>query len=270
MRLEALNNVLPDVVDLTRRAGTKILSIYESYAGDESDESVRLVYKDDDSPLTIADLASHQILVEGLMKLTPRIPIISEEDPISLQHRTEEGCYWLIDPLDGTKEFLARNGEFTINVALISNGTAVWGAVYAPELDAMYWGGSALGAFKQVGKQQHALKVRSKSSQNACQVVASKSHLNSKTKSFIKRLGVVELVQAGSSLKFCRVAEGAADVYPRLAPTCEWDTAAAQAVLEGSGGKVVDMLGQPLRYGKAKPLNPDFVATADTAWLTSI
>lgn len=270
IELEALKKVLPSVVNLTRLAGERVLSIYQPYAKGGHDESLQLMAKSDGSPLTLADVASHEILVEGLTELTPQIPIVSEEDGASLQHRTETGCYWVLDPLDGTKEFISKNGEFTINVALIINSIAVWGAVYAPVLNAIYWGGSKLGAFRQVGNQQHALKVRSQSSQKLCQVVASKSHLNDDTKSFIQGLGTVELVQAGSSLKFCRVAEGVADVYPRLAPTCEWDTAAAQAVLEGAGGKVVDMLGQPLRYGKPKLLNPYFVATADRAWLTSI
>jgi 3'(2'), 5'-bisphosphate nucleotidase len=270
MELEALSNVFPDVVDLTRLAGIRVLSIYEPYASGECDESVQLLDKGDGTPLTIADLASHQILVEGLLRLTPRVPIVSEEDPASLQYRTEEGCYWLLDPLDGTKEFISRNGEFTINVALIINSIAVWGAVYAPVLDAMYWGGSALGAYRRIGNKQDVLSVSCKLSQSTCQVVASKSHLNDKTRSFIDRLGMVELVQAGSSLKFCRVAEGAADVYPRLAPTCEWDTAAAQAVLEGAGGSVTDMERRPLRYGKPTLLNSDFVATADRAWLDAI
>jgi 3'(2'), 5'-bisphosphate nucleotidase len=270
MELEALSNVFPDVVDLTRLAGNHVLSIYEPYASGECDESVQLLDKGDGTPLTIADLASHQILVEGLLSLTPRVPIVSEEAPASLRHRREEGCYWLLDPLDGTKEFISRNGEFTINVALIINSIAVWGVVYAPVLDAMYWGGSALGACRRIGNKQDVLSVSSKLSQSTCQVVASKSHLNDDTKSFIQRLGRVELVQAGSSLKFCRVAEGAADVYPRLASTCEWDTAAGQAVLEGAGGKVLDILGQPLRYGKATLLNPHFVALADGSWLSDI
>lgn len=267
MKLEALKAVLPDVIELTKLAGMRVLSIYQSYLSDAKGESLQLFDKSDGSPLTVADMISHETLVDGLRKLTPKIPVVSEEDSESLQYRKDAGCFWLLDPLDGTKEFISKNGEFTINVAFVIDGCAVWGAVYAPVLGAMYWGGSAFGAFRQVGGRQESLQIRGKRTQRICQVVASKSHLNDETKLFIGRLGAVELIQAGSSLKFCRVAEGVADVYPRLAPTAEWDTAAAQAILEGSGGCVVDLAGSALRYGKPDLLNPYFVATADLAWL---
>lgn len=270
MKLEVLETVLPRVLELTRLAGKRVLSIYQPYLTEANSESVRLLDKEDGSPLTMADLASHNVLVEGLKALTPEIPIVSEEDVASLHFRTEGGRYWLLDPLDGTKEFVSRNGEFTINVALVIGESVAWGAVYAPTFDAMYWGGIGLGAYRKIGDEQVALIPNRRSSTGICKVVASKSHMNGDTKEFVNGLGSVELLQAGSSLKFCRVAEGAADVYPRLAPTCEWDTAAAQAVLEGAGGVVVDMQGQPLRYGKSTVLNPSFVATADRAWLPSL
>jgi len=223
--------------------------------------------KEDDSPVTEADLAAQRVLASLLKPLLPECPVVSEEDAESLVHRQKHSRFWLIDPLDGTKEFIARNGEFTVNIALIEEGRCVLGIVYAPAIDALYWGGAELGAFRCIGGQTVAINVASAQIGSACRVVASKSHLNEATRSLINRLGEVRLLQAGSSLKFCRVAEGEADIYPRLAPTCEWDTAAAQAVLEGAGGVVVDLQGMPLRYGKPDVLNPSFVATSDSAFI---
>lgn len=216
--------------------------------------------KADDSPLTLADLAAHNCIVEGLARLTPQIALVSEEDADSWKHRLPAGSFWLIDPLDGTKEFLARNGEFTVNIALVTDGAPVWGVVYAPALDALYWGGKGFGACRTSAGQTQVVHVSAVSV--PCKVISSKSHMNAETSAFISRLGDVALVQAGSSLKFCRICEGAADVYPRLAPTCEWDTAAAQAVLEGAGGHVYDTAGMRLRYGKPEILNPSFIAAS--------
>lgn len=229
--------------------------------------SVEVSHKADASPVTKADLAAHHVLATHLTHLLPTCPIVSEEDPASLVYRQSAGLFWLIDPLDGTKEFIARNGEFTVNIALIEEGNSTLGVVYAPAIDALYWGGAGLGAFRCIGDQTIAINVVPVTEGRACRVVASKSHLNEATQSMIDRMGDVSLVQAGSSLKFCRVAEGEADIYPRLAPTCEWDTAAAQAVLEGAGGAVVDLHGQPLLYGKPDVLNPSFIATSDTAFI---
>jgi len=222
--------------------------------------------KENDSPLTEADLAAHRMLVSQLKPLLSECPVVSEEDADSMVHRRPNGRFWLIDPLDGTKEFIARNGEFTVNIALIEDGRCVLGVVYAPAIDALYWGGSGLGAFRCMGGQTFAIKVAASSKAgHAYQVVASKSHMNDATRSLVDRLGEVSLVSTGSSLKFCRVAEGEADIYPRLAPTCEWDTAAGQAVLEGAGGVVVNLQGKPLQYGKPDLLNPFFIATRDAA-----
>ena len=249
----------PQICQLAREAGDAIMCIYQ-----EAAETQALVTrKSDDSPLTLADLAAHHILVNGLARLTPHIPVVSEEDSGSFALRTAKGCFWLIDPLDGTKEFLARNGEFTVNVALVVDGESVWGAVYAPALDQMFWGGLEMGSFRQTGGQAASIFVSpAVSPGQVYRVVASKSHLNTETLGFIEQLGTAELVQAGSSLKFCRIAEGHADVYPRLAPTCEWDTAAAQAVLEGAGGQVYDTAGDRLQYGKPDVLNPGFIAAS--------
>lgn len=227
--------------------------------------SVEVGYKVDASPITEADLAAHLILTTQLANLLPGCRVVSEEDPASMVYRQSIGCFWLIDPLDGTKEFIARNGEFTVNIALIEEGRCSLGVVYAPAINALYWGGAGLGAFRCIGDQTVAINVAPAKAGHACRVVASKNHFNEATQAMIDHLGDVILLQAGSSLKLCRVAEGEADIYPRLAPTCEWDTAAAHAVLEGAGGAVVDLYGAPLLYGKPDVLNPSFIATRDTA-----
>lgn len=248
----------PQICDLAVKAGECIMGIYRT----AKQGSVQLDQKSDNSPLTIADLASHHCIVQGLTQLTPDIPVVSEEGNGSQQDRRDQGQFWLVDPLDGTKEFLARNGEFTVNVALIEAGISVWGVVYAPALNRLFWGGRNHGAFRQAKGQKSSLHVASADSSGLRRVVASKSHLNKETSDFIARLGSTELVQAGSSLKFCLIAEGSADIYPRLAPTSEWDTAAAQAVVEGAGGHVYDTTGKRLCYGKLDVLNPSFIASS--------
>lgn len=220
--------------------------------------------KSDDSPLTLADQLAHAVICEGLRRLTPDIPVVSEEDADSWRWRTPTGMFWLVDPLDGTKEFLGKNGEFTVNIALVSDGEPVWGVVYAPVLNQMYWGGRNEGAYLKEGTNTSALRVADNS--GPYRVVASKSHLSPETLAFIQGLDVAHWVQVGSSLKFCLIASGQAHVYPRLSPTCEWDTAAAQAVVEGAGGVVHDLAGSRLRYGKTDVLNPHFVA-ACAPWL---
>ena len=232
--------------------------------------SPEVSHKEDTSPVTEADLASHGVLVTHLAHLLPGCQVVSEEDPASLGFRQSAGRFWLIDPLDGTKEFIARNGEFTVNIALIEEGRSTLGVVYAPAIDALYWGGAGLGAFRCIGGETTAITVASARAGEAHRMVASKSHLNEATRDMIDCLGRVTLVQAGSSLKFCRMAEGEADIYPRLAPTCEWDTAAGQAVLQGAGGVVVDLQGRPLLYGKPDVLNPQFIAISDLSQVGAI
>jgi len=256
----ATNQPSPDVfravIALAREAGQAIRAIYET------PEAALHSRKADDTPLTQADLAAHRVIARGLQALTPTIPVVSEEDEHSLVYRQAQGAFWLVDPLDGTKEFLARNGEFTVNIALVVDGEVLWGVVVAPVLGASYWGGRGLDAFVERGQGPVALSGRPSVEGGPVRVVASKSHLNEATARFIDALGPHELVQAGSSLKFCRLAEGQADLYPRHSPTSEWDTAAAQAVLEGAGGRVLTLDGQPLRYGKSDLINPSFVAMA--------
>ena len=257
MRQIDLKALAKKLLPIAQTAGDAIMAVQR--AGDLSAQ-----YKEDLSPVTEADLAAHCILVEHLVPLLPQCPIVSEEDDNSQTFLLDEGQFWLVDPLDGTKEFISGSREFTVNIALVDRGCSVLGVVYAPALDAMYWGGPGLGAFRCIQGNTIPIQVATGNA-NICRVVASKNHLDPKTKSFIDRLGAISLVLAGSSLKSCRVAEGNADIYPRLAPTCEWDTAAAQAVLEGAGGMVLNLDGQPLRYGKQNALNPSFIAVRDVA-----
>ena len=227
----------------------------------ERGHAVPVQAKSDASPLTEADLAAHHALVAGLTELPGGVAIVSEEDEASLVHRLPRGDFWLIDPLDGTKEFIARNGEFTVNVALVRDGEPVLGVVHAPVIDEMFVGVRGAGAFRERHGVREAIRVASRG-ERPLRVVASRSHMTDATRAYLDRLGSHTLVQAGSSLKFCRVAEGAADAYPRIGPTAEWDTAAAQAVVEAAGGVVHDLAGKPLRYGKPVNRNEGFVASA--------
>jgi 3'(2'), 5'-bisphosphate nucleotidase len=253
--------LIEPLLTIAHEAGHAIMAVYAEMRSLDAEQAKALVtHKGDGSPLTRADLLAHQAIERGLAALTPGTPVVSEEDDASQRHRLPSGEFWLIDPLDGTKEFVARNDEFTVNIALVRDGEPVFGLVLAPALGQAYWGGVGSGAFRAMGPQVQAIHVAPVAAR--LRVVASKSHMNAETADFIARLGSHELIQAGSSLKFCRVAEGRADIYPRLGPTCEWDTAAAQAVLEAAGGCVLALDGAPLRYGKANLLNPHFVAAS--------
>ena len=252
------NNQLFEALKVLMKAADRaILEVYQR-------DDFEMKTKGDSSPVTKADLAAHHVLLDGLSQLTPDIPVVSEEDHDSLNIPKTNTTFWLIDPLDGTKEFIKRNGEFTCNVALIENQAPTLGFVSIPDKGELYYGGNEMGAFLEV-QQSQPEQIRCAKAPGITRVVASKSHLNKETQNFIaNQTGNVELVQAGSSLKFLKIATGLADLYPRLAPTCEWDTAAAHAVLEGAGGKVLqpDNL-QPLVYGKEDVLNPYFIASAN-------
>jgi 3'(2'), 5'-bisphosphate nucleotidase len=239
------------------------MAIYDSDFGVES--------KADQSPLTAADLASHHYLVDGLGVLQPCYPVLSEESAsMTYAERSGWTTYWLIDPLDGTKEFVKRNGEFTVNVALIHEHRPVLGVVYAPALDVCYYASEGSGAFRRKGPsapEPIRVAVRPR---DPVKVVGSRSHASAEFALYLSRMGAHELVSIGSSLKLCLVAEGSADVYPRMGPTSEWDTAAAQCVVEEAGGAVTDLSGKPLCYN-AKPsiLNPYFLVVGDRSrnWL---
>ncbi len=264
-QIQITENLIKLVLEIARQAGAAIMGVYaEMQTSDTEKPQPGVSHKDDGSPLTQADLRAHQIIAAGLAALTPDIPVVSEEDEASLLHRLPTGSFWLIDPLDGTKEFLARNGEFTVNIALVQDGVAVLGVVLAPALGLAYWGSAHTGAFRATAQGVEPIRVTSPGERapHLLRVLASKSHMNAETLDFLRQLGPHELVQAGSSLKFCRVAEGSADIYPRLGPTYEWDTAAAQAIVEAAGGCVNQLDGTALRYGKPELLNPHFVAAS--------
>lgn len=247
---------------LSRAAAVAILDIYGS-------DNFGVTHKDDDSPLTAADMASHHLLCERLAQLDPRLPILSEEnaEKIKSAERLTWDRYWLIDPLDGTKEFVKRNDEFTVNIALIENGRPVLGIVHVPVTGMSYIGLARQGAESRDsnGKRQE-LHVSGAVTARPIRIVGSRSHAGGELEDFATRLGAHEFVAMGSSLKFCLIAAGEADVYPRLKPTCEWDTAAGQAVLEAAGGTVVKLDGTPFRYNERESLvNPYFIASGDPA-----
>jgi len=246
------SSVLPDVIKVADEASDKVLHIYQS--------DFKVNYKADDSPITAADTAAHEIITRGLRRISRDIPILSEEGKdIPWEERKHWRRFWLVDPVDGTKDFTQRTGEFTVNIAMIEDGEPVMGVVIAPALRKAYWGVVGEGAhMRDRTGRVHRLRVAEP--KDVKRVVASKNHLNAETRAFIDKLGEHELVQAGSSLKFCRIAEGHADIYPRMGPTCEWDTGAAQAVLAAAGGKVQTVDGKPLKYGKQDVLNPYFIA----------
>lgn len=252
------NAFLAPLTDIARAAGREILAVY--------DTDFDVTAKDDLSPLTQADLAAHRSIVAGLEELTPDIPVLSEESAeVPFSQRQAWDRYWLVDPLDGTKEFVKRNGEFTVNIALIEHGEPVIGVVHVPVTDRTYLGCRDVGAFVQDNdREPNAINVQSQASRPP-RVVASRSHWSDEVNDFLERLGDHEIVSMGSSLKLCLVAEGRADIYPRLGPTSEWDTAAAHAVVAAAGGKVINAeTGDPLRYNsKDSLLNPFFLVYAD-------
>lgn len=242
--------------ELARAAGGEIMRIY---AGD-----LGVRNKADKSPVTDADHAAEAIIVAGLRDLTPGTPVVAEEEMAAGRvPDIGRGPFWLVDPLDGTKEFIKRNGEFTVNIALIEHGRPTLGIVLAPASDTLWRGAAALGADRsENGEPFVAISTRSKPGHGltAC---ASRSHaVYSDLDIWFRNnnLAVAERVQAGSSLKFCLIAEGRADIYPRFGPTNEWDTAAGQGVLEAAGGEVVTTDGRPLTYGKPRFSNPHFIA----------
>jgi 3'(2'), 5'-bisphosphate nucleotidase len=240
-------------------AGRAILNVYE--------KDFEVQTKEDSSPLTQADLASHELISAALDRLTPGIPQLSEEsDDIPYETRRKWTEYWLIDPLDGTREFVNRNGEFTVNIALIRDHDPVLGAVHVPVRDVTYSGGEISGAARQDGFLDPVpIHVRTPFA-TPLVVVGSRSHANPVLQKHLQAMGKYELVSMGSSLKFCLVAEGRADFYPRLGPTSEWDTAAAHAVVSAAGGQVITLDGEPLRYNrKDSVLNPEFMVTGDSA-----
>jgi 3'(2'), 5'-bisphosphate nucleotidase len=259
------NTLLLEVTALAREAGRAILEVYAS--------SFSVQEKEDRSPLTEADLRSEKLILAGLKRIAPEIPVLSEESAQApYATRRTWGRMWVVDPLDGTKEFVQRNGEFTVNIALVDNQRPVLGIVHAPVLERSYYACEGVGAFRS-DAQASGRPIRvAKRGPGPLRVVGSRSHRGSSLDAFLSRVGPHELVEVGSSLKLCLVAEGQADVYPRLGPTSEWDTAAGQCVLEQAGGQVLKLDGEPLEYNRENTLNPSFVgfADGDTDWLALV
>lgn len=249
--------LIPELIRIARYAGEAMLDIYHN----ETDFGVEL--KSDDSPLTRADRAANELICQGLEKLSLQFPIISEENRnLPWEDRQHWKQYWLVDPLDGTKEFIKRNGDFTINIALVEEGYPVLGLVYVPVHDELCWAVSGHGAFLLDGGELSAMQVATfRESDAGLKIVCSRSHLTPETEAFVQRYKDPVLVSRGSSLKFLMLADGSAHIYPRLGPTMEWDTAAAQAVLEAAGGSVVVAeTGERMRYNKPDLKNPHFIA----------
>lgn len=247
------------VRDIARAASAAIMRVY---AGEFT-----VAHKSDDSPLTLADRHAHDLIVGQLQALTPQVPVLSEESPAAHHDyatRSQWPTLWLVDPLDGTREFVKRNGEFTVNIALIHQHRPVLGVVAIPAEGVAYGGGVGLGARLFKASQLPRAIYTQRPHRSIPVVVGSRSHGNNETRALLGRLGEHQSCAVGSALKFCRVAEGAVDFYPRLGPTSEWDTAAGQAVIEAAGGKVIDLHGEPLSYNRRDTLlNPHFFALGD-------
>lgn len=267
--------LLHEVIAIALKAGGEIMDIYS--------KDFAVEYKDDKSPLTDADKRSNEVIIDGLKRLDRQYPVLSEESrAVDYSERREWDIFWLVDPIDGTKEFIKKNGEFTVNIALVEDGQPVMGVVYAPALNTLYYGMKEMGAFRKSGETDAVRLPAEKNNpavSNVVRVVASRSHLNQETSDFIDAVSAqypgcgIERVSKGSSLKLCMVAEGSADIYPRVAPTMEWDTAAAQGVVEAAGKAVYNfetfavenvrfsdkISAARLRYNKENLLNPFFV-----------
>jgi 3'(2'), 5'-bisphosphate nucleotidase len=245
---------------ITERAGAAIMQVYNG--------AFDVQRKDDNSPLTLADLESQRVIVAGLKQLTPEIPILSEESAAApWAERQTWRELWIVDPLDGTREFVKRNGEFTINIALIVEHEPVLGVVSAPAQGTAFWGIAGQGAFTRGDKGQ-ARRIHTVPPRRPLRVVGSRSHASPQTAAYLTHVGPHVVTGIGSSLKFCLIAAGQAELYPRFGPTSEWDTAAGQAVLEAAGGHVTRMDGHRLRYNcRESVINGDFIAFSDAGVL---
>ncbi|MBE2211213.1 MAG: 3'(2'),5'-bisphosphate nucleotidase CysQ [Xanthomonadaceae bacterium] len=251
------------VIAVAEAAAADILAIYA--------RDFDVEHKQDATPLTEADLAAHRRIVAGLAALTPEIPVLSEESAEQcFELRKGWARYWLVDPLDGTREFVKKNGEFSVNIALIDDGIAVFGVIQQPVTGLVWHGAPGQGAFRREQGRDTAIQARIPV-RAPLRIAASRSHRDARTEGVIARFSRAEVVGLGSSLKFCRIAEGSIDLYPRFGPTSEWDTAAGQAILEAAGGAVVDSRGRPLRYNQRETLlNGDFFASGDPALLGEV
>ncbi len=252
-----LTKLVKEVIEISKKAGLEIIKIYNT-------QNFAVQYKNDDSPLTIADETSNALIVHELSQLTPHIPVISEEGiHLPYAERQHFDYFWLVDPLDGTKEFVARNGEFAVNIALVHRFQPVLGVVYVPYTEGVYFAVKNEGAFKIQKGQQYKLTCSSFNSHDSgLRIPVSRSYLNDTTKKLIAQNFIDPiLIERGSALKFLDIAEGVADIYPRIGTTMEWDTAAPQIIIEEAGGQLLHLdTRQPLVYNKKSLKNPDFLA----------
>ena len=252
---------IQSVIDISNLAGDAIMSIYNTNFDYE--------LKDDNSPLTEADIASNELIISGLEKLDQPYPILTEESSnITFEERSRWERYWLVDPLDGTKEFLKKNDEFTVNIALIERNTPIFGVIRVPAKFLTYWGGVDIGSYsKKDGELSKKMNV-SKRKSKGLRVVSSRSHKNKRLDECLSNFDSIEDINIGSSLKFCLLAEGKADFYPRLGPTSEWDTAAGEAILKYSGGYILTIEGEEMNYNNSESLlNPYFIAASDESYI---
>jgi 3'(2'), 5'-bisphosphate nucleotidase len=251
-------SLLQSLVSIAREAGEAVLDIYHDEARFD-----HVDMKADDSPLTLADQAAHQVIMKRLQALTPDIPVLSEEGKaIPYDERSHWTQFWLVDPLDGTKEFIKRNGEFTVNIALVEGQTVIMGCVHVPVLGVTYYGAKGEGSYVQRGEEAaEKIEANHFGMQDAgLRLVCSRSHMSAEVEAYVAQFEAPETVSMGSSLKLVLVAEGKADIYPRLGPTMEWDTAAAHIIVEEAGGTVINQeSGHPLQYNKENLLNPYFI-----------
>jgi len=252
-----LRELAIEIVKIAKAAGAVIMDVYDNY------EDIGVQQKSDDSPLTLADKKANDIIMEGLAKLSVQYPIVSEENKaIPYSERHAYNRLWIVDPLDGTKEFIKRNGEFTVNIALIENGRSILGVIFAPALNLTYWAADKLGSYKEVNGQFEQIEASTFTpNQPEIRIVCSRSHLNDATKACVDVFHEPQLIPTGSSLKIAYIAEGVADFYPRMGPTMEWDIAAAQVILEEAGGGVLRVDDKTtLTYNREDMLNPSFLA----------
>ena len=253
--IQIKSDLIKQLIEISKEAGNAILEIYHS--------DFDYTFKDDSTPLTKADQQAHEIITKKLHKLTPHIPILSEEDSdISFKKRSTWDKYWLIDPLDGTKEFIKMNGEFTVNIALVENNSPTLGLIHLPVTSETYWGSKTNGSYYLNSNNKSKKISVSTKSKNTITIMASRSHPNEKLDSLLDKIEHYEIINRGSSLKFCQIASGQADVYPRFGLTSEWDIAAGHAILLGASGNIYDLNGSEIKYNiKSSYLNPFFIAS---------
>jgi len=248
------DEIIQSVIEITKQAGAVIMDVYKT--------NFEIHIKNDKSPVTEADTRANDIITEGLLNIAPDIPVLSEEGrDIPFEERSKWESFWLVDPLDGTKEYIKKNDEFTVNIAYMENNKPIFGVVYAPALDELYWGSIEKGAFKSVaGDSFNPIRVKSELN-DPVQIATSRSHPSPKMDNFLAQFDTFDLHPMGSSLKICSVADGTVHFYPRLGPTMEWDTAASHAVIKAAGGEIIKYgTNRPLEYNKADLLNPEFIA----------